>query len=158
MLVVKWIYHKRKARVIYSLATDRQPVIYWATNPLVARLYFDSYSQKPTKRQVYPSDVTSFPPLHVIPLQLYMRRSLQSNFLQWKRHLKKCWLLLLVNKTSACHGLHWLPFLDMGGRPETENGKLSLQRHPLNSKILYNVILIWLYRSKHVFFKTVNSV
>ena len=34
---MKRIYHEREARVIYSLTTDRQPVIYWATNHLLAR-------------------------------------------------------------------------------------------------------------------------
>ena len=31
-----------RSAMIYSLTTDRQPVIYWATNPLLARIYFDS--------------------------------------------------------------------------------------------------------------------
>ena len=61
---MKWILHEREARVIYSLTTDRQPVIYWATNHLFARLYFDSNTQETKKRQVYPLDVASFPPLH----------------------------------------------------------------------------------------------
>ena len=55
---------KHEARVIYSLITDRQPVIYWATNHLLARLYFDSNTQEMTKRQAYLSYVSSFPPLH----------------------------------------------------------------------------------------------
>ena len=57
---MKWIYHEREARVIYSLTTDRQPVIYWATNRLLERFYFDSNTQETIKRQVYPSDVSSF--------------------------------------------------------------------------------------------------
>ena len=57
---MKWIYHQRIARVIFSLTTDRQPVIYWATNQVLARFYFDSSTQETTKRQVYPSDVSSF--------------------------------------------------------------------------------------------------
>ena len=62
---MKWIYHDRKVRVIYSLTTDRQPVIYWATNHLLA---IDSNTQETTKKQLYPSDFSSFPPLHeVIP-------------------------------------------------------------------------------------------
>ena len=61
---MKWIYHEREARVIYSLSTDRQPVIYWATNHLFARIYFDSNTQETTKKQLYPSDFFSFPPLH----------------------------------------------------------------------------------------------
>ena len=61
---MKWIYHKREARVINSLMTDRQPVIYWATNHFLARFYFDSNTQETTKRQVFPSDASSFPPLH----------------------------------------------------------------------------------------------
>ena len=46
-----WIFHGREARVIYSQTTDRQPVIYWATNHLLAKLYFDSNTQETTKRQ-----------------------------------------------------------------------------------------------------------
>ena len=46
------------------LTTDRQPVIYRATNQVLARFYFDSSTQETTKRQVYPSDVSSFLPLH----------------------------------------------------------------------------------------------
>ena len=61
---MKWIYHKSEERVIYSLTTDQQPVIYWATNHLLARICFDSNTQETTKRQVYPSDIASFPPLH----------------------------------------------------------------------------------------------
>ena len=57
---MKWIYHEREARVIYSLTTDRQSVIYRATNLLLARLYFDSNTQATTKKQVYPSDVPDF--------------------------------------------------------------------------------------------------
>ena len=44
--------------------TDRQPVIYWATNHLLARIYFDSNTQETTKKQLYPSDFSSFSPLH----------------------------------------------------------------------------------------------
>ena len=61
---MKWIYHEREARVIYSLTTDRQPVIYWVTNHLLARIYFDSNTQETTKKQLYPPDFSSFPPLH----------------------------------------------------------------------------------------------
>ena len=61
---MKWIFHECEARVIYSLATDRQPVIYSGTNHLIASLCFNSNTQKKTKRQVYPSDIASFPPLH----------------------------------------------------------------------------------------------
>ena len=46
---MKWIYHKRKARVIYSLTTDPELVIKWTTNHLLARLHFDSNTQKTTK-------------------------------------------------------------------------------------------------------------
>ena len=82
---MRWIFHEREGRVIHSLTTDLQPVIYCALNHLLARLYFDSntYTQNKTttkkkkkkkkknrkkdetKRQVYPSDVANFPPLHV---------------------------------------------------------------------------------------------
>ena len=69
---MRWIFHEREARVIHSLTTDLQPVIYWATNHLLARLYFSSNThtkqnnnnKKRTKRQVYPSDIANFPPLH----------------------------------------------------------------------------------------------
>ena len=54
---MKWIFHKREARVTYSLTTDRQPVIYWATNHLLARLYFDSNTHETKTRQVYPSEI-----------------------------------------------------------------------------------------------------
>ena len=49
---MKWIYHEREARVIYSLTTDGQPVIDWATNHLLARIYFDSNTQETTKAVV----------------------------------------------------------------------------------------------------------
>ena len=39
---MKWINHEREAQVMYSLTTDREPVIYWATNDLLAGIYFDS--------------------------------------------------------------------------------------------------------------------
>ena len=61
---MNWIYHEREARVIYSLTTDRQPMIYWAKNHLLARTYFDSNTQETKKTQLYPSDFSSFPPLH----------------------------------------------------------------------------------------------
>ena len=38
---MKWIYHKREERVIYPLTTNRQTVIYLATNFLFTRIYFD---------------------------------------------------------------------------------------------------------------------
>ena len=57
---MKWIYHEREAQVIYSLTTDRQSVIFWATNHLLAILYFDSNTQEMTKTQVYPADVSYF--------------------------------------------------------------------------------------------------
>ena len=60
------------ARIIYSLTTDRQPVIYWARNHLLARLFFDSNTQETTKRQVYPSDFSSFLP--------FMKRNPAKNF------------------------------------------------------------------------------
>ena len=61
---MKWIFHESEARVIYSLTTNRQSVIYWATIHMLARVYFDSNTQETTKRQVYPLEVASFPPLH----------------------------------------------------------------------------------------------
>ena len=51
-------------KLIYSLTTDQQLVIYWAINHLLARIYFDSNTQETTKKQLYPSDVSSFLPLH----------------------------------------------------------------------------------------------
>ena len=60
---MKWIYHERFELVIYSFTTDQQAVIYWETNHLLARLYLDSITFETTKSQVYPSDVSSFPPL-----------------------------------------------------------------------------------------------
>ena len=45
---------------MYSLTTDRQPAIGWATNHLFARLYFDSYTQETAKRKVPPSDALDF--------------------------------------------------------------------------------------------------
>ena len=61
---MKWIFHELEARVTYSLTTDRQAVIYWATNHLLARLYFDSNTHKTKKRQVYPSEIASFLSFH----------------------------------------------------------------------------------------------
>ena len=61
---MKWIYHEREARVIYSLTTERQPVIYWAANHLLARIYFNPNTQETMKKQLYPSGFSSFPPLH----------------------------------------------------------------------------------------------
>ena len=43
---MKWIYHESEVQLIYPLSTDRQPVIYWATNHLLERIYFDSYTQE----------------------------------------------------------------------------------------------------------------
>ena len=56
---MKWIFQEREARVVYSLTTDRQPVIYCATIHLLARLCFDSNTEKRQK-----TSVASFPPLH----------------------------------------------------------------------------------------------
>ena len=62
---MKWTYHEREARVIYSLTTDQQPVIYWATNHLLVRIYFDSNTQETTKNQLYRSFFFQFfPPLY----------------------------------------------------------------------------------------------
>ena len=61
---MKSIFHECEVPVIYSLRTGQQPVIYWATHHLLARLYFDSKTLEMPKRQVNPSDVSSFPPLH----------------------------------------------------------------------------------------------
>ena len=63
---MKWKYLEREARVIYLLTIDGQPMLYWATKHLLARLYFNSNTQAMTKTQVYPSDVSSFsfPPVY----------------------------------------------------------------------------------------------
>ena len=61
---MNWIYHERKARVIYLLTTDLQAVVYWTTNNLLARVCFDFNKQETTRRQVHPSDFFSFLPLH----------------------------------------------------------------------------------------------
>ena len=61
---MKWTYHKHVEQVIYSLMTDRQPVIYWATNHLLARIYLDSNTQETMKQQLYHSDYSSFLSLH----------------------------------------------------------------------------------------------
>ena len=50
--VVKWIFHGREVRVIYSLTTDRQPVMYYTTNHSLARVYFDSNKQNDEKASV----------------------------------------------------------------------------------------------------------
>ena len=61
----EWYIHwrQREVRVIYPLTTDQQPVIYWATNHLLARLCFDSNTQETKKKQLYPWDSSNFPPL-----------------------------------------------------------------------------------------------
>ena len=61
---MKWIFHKHEALVVYSLNTDLQPVMYWAIDHLLARLYFNSNTQETTIRQEYLSDVTGFTPFH----------------------------------------------------------------------------------------------
>ena len=43
---MKWICHEREAQVIYSLTTNRQPVIYWATKKLVSNLYHTRNDEK----------------------------------------------------------------------------------------------------------------
>ena len=68
---MKCIYHRPEAGVIYSLPTDCQPVIYWATTHLLARL-FNSNTQETMKKQMYPSDFSRSPPLHeeILPTTL----------------------------------------------------------------------------------------
>ena len=61
---MKRIFHEREAQMIYTMTTERQPVIYWATKCLLARHFFDSNTQKTTKRQVYPSEVVRLPLFH----------------------------------------------------------------------------------------------
>ena len=58
------IYYERGAREIYSPTTGRQLVNYWVINHLLARHYFDSNTLETTKRHMYPSDISSFAPLH----------------------------------------------------------------------------------------------
>ena len=51
-------------RAIYPLMNDRRPVIYLATNHFVSKTVFRiTNTQETTKRQVYPSDISRFPPL-----------------------------------------------------------------------------------------------
>ena len=59
-----WIYHQHKARVHYSLTTDRQSVIYWATNHMLARLYFDSKTHETEKKASVSFKCFQFPPLY----------------------------------------------------------------------------------------------
>ena len=80
-----WRYNKPEVRVIYSLMTDRQPVIYWATNHLLARFYLDSNTEETTKRQVYPSDVSSFLPLRNPAKNLDCNRGIYMFFLSFWR-------------------------------------------------------------------------
>ena len=53
---MKWIYHERDVRVIYSLTTDRQPVISLVTTDrqpvisLVSKTLFDSNTQEKHKK------------------------------------------------------------------------------------------------------------
>ena len=53
-----------QGQVLYSLTSDRQPVIYWATIHSLARIYFDSNTQEMLKKQMYLSDFHSFLPMH----------------------------------------------------------------------------------------------
>ena len=73
--IYHWLEVSRKvdisrARSASDIITDDwQPVIYWATNHLLARIYFDSNTHETTKKQLYPSDFSSFLPLYEeIPL------------------------------------------------------------------------------------------
>ena len=69
---MKWIFHKREARVIYSLTTNRQPVMYWTKNLLKARIYFDFNTQETTKRKCI---------LQMFPVfRHYMKRNPAKNF------------------------------------------------------------------------------
>ena len=49
---MKLMFHERDMRVIYSVMTVRQPVIYWATNHLLARLCFDSIDARIDEFQI----------------------------------------------------------------------------------------------------------
>ena len=60
---MKRIYRACERQVVYSLTTDRL-VIYWATNNMLAGIYFNSHAQEMMKKQMYPLDFSSFPPLH----------------------------------------------------------------------------------------------
>ena len=55
---------ERETRVIYQLATDRQTVNYYSTIHALELIFFDSNTQETMKKQLYPSDASSFPPLH----------------------------------------------------------------------------------------------
>ena len=64
-LVVKWRYNECVARVIYSLLTDRQSVLYMAkANHLLAWIFLDSNTLETTKPQMYLSDFSRFLQLH----------------------------------------------------------------------------------------------
>ena len=60
--VVKWIYHECVVRVIYSMTTDRQPVIYWAKKQdSISILTHKKLRKGKCILQVFPV----FPPLHI---------------------------------------------------------------------------------------------
>ena len=68
---MEWIFHEHEVRVIYSLMNDQRPMIHWGTNHLLARICFHSKTQEAnspiaprTLKTPYPSDFSSFPPLH----------------------------------------------------------------------------------------------
>ena len=69
---MKYIYHEQEARLIYSLMTDRQPMIHWATNHLLARLCFDYTHKKRRKdRRIF----------QLFPVfRHYMNRNISKNF------------------------------------------------------------------------------
>ena len=48
---MKSLFHKPEAPVSYSLTADQQRVIYWETNHLFAKLYFDSNKLETIKRK-----------------------------------------------------------------------------------------------------------
>ena len=57
---------------IKIFTADRQRMIYWAINHLLAKIYFDCNTHETMKKQLYPSDSSKFPPMHWITLQIFV--------------------------------------------------------------------------------------
>ena len=110
-VICRQIYHwlavsremdqERKASVIYSVATDGHPVIYWTTNPLLARMCLDSYTKEMTNKQTYPSEVYIFLPIHgkisnqnkLGETPIASGRGIKQDF----GHVQLLWLVLKIN-------------------------------------------------------------
>ena len=107
------VYHEREAQVIYSLMTDWRPEKYWATNHLLARLYFNSNTQEKTKRLIILQMVPVFRHyikrkesrqelwllqrhLHVFP-NFWCEKMMLHRIMIWK------WKPTSPNKSKWCH-------------------------------------------------------